>query len=128
MLITDKNDIAKELKDIQNQIEVEMQDDPVEAQYRGNYLVAQIARTGKLLADAKLHRDKKLNSSIIEQMKKISQLPASTANKFAEALCEEENYLVNWCERLNRACTHQLDWCRTVLSKAKEEMRQFPTR
>jgi hypothetical protein len=128
MTLADKNSILKELQAIQSEVEVEISDSPQEAQERGNYLAAQIARTGKLLADAKIHRDRKLNSSIIEQMKKISQLPATTANKFADALCEEENYLVNWCERLNRTCTHQLDWCRTILSKAKAEMQAFPTR
>jgi len=118
-------EIVKELKIIQSEIEIELSEDIQQAIDRGNYCSAQIARTGKLLADAKIHRDRKLNSSIIGQMKKISQLPATTANKFADSLCEDENYIVNWCERLNRACTHQLDWCRTLISKAKEEMRAF---
>lgn len=118
-------EIVKELKIIQSEIEIELSEDIQQAIDRGNYCSVQIARTGKLLADAKIHRDRKLNSSIIGQMKKISQLPATTANKFADSLCEDENYIVNWCERLNRACTHQLDWCRTLISKAKEEMKSF---
>jgi len=118
-------EIVKELKIIQSEIEIELSEDIQQAIDRGNYCSAQIARTGKLLADAKIHRDRKLNSSIIGQMKKISQLPATTANKFADSLCEDENYIVNWCERLNRACTHQLDWCRTLISKAKAEMQSF---
>lgn len=118
-------EIVKELKIIQSEIETELSEDIQQAIDRGNYCSAQIARTGKLLADAKIHRDRKLNSSIIGQMKKISQLPATTANKFADSLCEDENYIVNWCERLNRACTHQLDWCRTLISKAKAENQSF---
>lgn len=118
-------EIVKELKIIQSEIEIELSEDIQQAIDRGNYCSAQIARTGKLLADAKIHRDRKLNSSIIGQMKKISQLPATTANKFADSLCEDENYIVNWCERLNRACTHQLDWCRTLISKAKAEMQSL---
>ena len=118
-------EIVKELKIIQSEIETELSEDIQQAIDRGNYCSAQIARTGKLLADAKIHRDRKLNSSIIGQMKKISQLPATTANKFADSLCEDENYIVNWCERLNRACTHQVDWCRTLISKAKAEMQSF---
>lgn len=118
-------EIVKELKIIQSEIEIELSEDIQQAIDRGNYCSAQIARTGKLLADAKIHRDRKLNSSIIGQMKKISQLPATTANKFADSLCEDENYIVNWCERLNRACTHQVDWCRTLISKAKAEMQSF---
>ena len=118
-------EIVKELKIIQSEIETELSEDIQQAIDRGNYCSAQIARTGKLLADAKIHRDRKLNSSIIGQMKKISQLPATTVNKFADSLCEDENYIVNWCERLNRACTHQLDWCRTLIRKAKAEMQSF---
>ena len=118
-------EISKELKQIQSTIETEMSEDVQEAVDRGNFCAAQMARTGKLLADAKIHRDRKLNSQIIAQMKKLSALPATTANKFADALCEDENYIVNWCERVNRACTHQLDWCRTLISKAKAEMSQM---
>ena len=73
-------EIVKELKIIQSEIETELSEDIQQAIDRGNYCSAQIARTGKLLADAKIHRDRKLNSSIIGQMKKISQLPATTAN------------------------------------------------
>lgn len=118
-------EIAKELKEIQSQLEIEMTEEVQEAVDRGNYCSAQLARTGKLLADAKIHKDRKLNSEIVTNLKKIVTLPATTANKFAEALCEEENYLVNWCERVNRSCTHQIDWCRTLISKAKEEMRSL---
>lgn len=117
--------ISKELKIIQSVIEIEMNEDVQEAIDRGNYCSAQIARTGKLLADAKIHKDRKLNSDIVTQIKKIVSLPASTANKYVDALCENENYIVNWCERVNRSCTHQLDWCRTLISKAKAEMSAF---
>lgn len=118
-------EIVKELKIIQSEIEIELSEDIQQAIDRGNYCSAQLARTGKLLADAKIHKDRKLNSEIVTNLKKIVTLPATTANKFADALCEEENYLVNWCERVNRSCTHQLDWCRTLISKAKAEMTAF---
>lgn len=32
---------------------------------------------------------------------------------------------MNWAERSNRSCTHQLEWCRTIISKAKAEMNAF---
>lgn len=117
--------ISEELKNIQSDLEVEMSEDANEAQYRGNKLAVHMARTGKLLADAKIHRDRKLSSEVVENLKKVVQLPASTANKFVDALCYDENYLVNWAERVNRSCTHQLDWCRTIISKAKAEMSAF---
>lgn len=126
-MITSTEEIKKELVDIQAELEVEMSEDAQEAVFRGNQLAAQMARSGKLLADAKVHRDRKLRSGVVQELKKLVSLPATTANKYLEALCEEENYLVNWCERVNRACTHQLDWCRTLISKAKAEMQSFPS-
>lgn len=124
-MISTLEEITKELRVIQSVIEVEMSEDVQEAIERGNYCSAQMARTGKLLADAKIHRDKKLSSEVVTNLKKIVALPASTGNKFVESLCYDENYIVNWCERVNRSCTHQLDWCRTLISKAKAEMQAF---
>jgi hypothetical protein len=117
--------ISKELKVIQSVIETEMSEDIQEAVDRGNYCAAQLARTGKLLADAKIHRDRKLTSEVVANLKKVIALPASTANKYVDAMCFDENYLVNWCERVNRSCTHQVEWCRTLISKAKAEMSAF---
>lgn len=126
-IISTYEQIKEELKAIQSDLEIEMSEDANEAQYRGNKLAVHMARTGKLLADAKIHRDRKLSSEVVDNLKKVVQLPASTANKFVDALCYDENYLVNWAERVNRSCTHQLDWCRTVISKAKAEMSAFNT-
>lgn len=117
--------ISKELKVIQSVIEIEMSEEIQEAVDRGNYCAAQLARTGKLLADAKIHRDRKLTSEVVANLKKVIALPASTANKYVDAMCFDENYLVNWCERVNRSCTHQVEWCRTLISKAKAEMSAF---
>ena len=117
--------ISKEIKIIQSVIEIEMSEDIQEAVDRGNYCAAQLARTGKLLADAKIHRDRKLTSEVVANLKKVIALPASTANKYVDAMCFDENYLVNWCERVNRSCTHQVEWCRTLISKAKAEMAAF---
>lgn len=125
VMISTIEEIQGELKVIQYDLEVEMSEDINEATYRGNKLAVHMARTGKLLADAKIHRDKKLTSTVVDELKKILSLPPSTANKFLDAVCYEENHLVNWSERVNRTCTHQLDWCRTIISKAKAEMNAF---
>ena len=122
-LITKIEDIKFELEAIQQFLEISISEDMNEVEQRGNELVVYMARSGKLLADAKYHRDEKLNSAIVEELKKILQLAPSTANKYIDALTKEENYLVSWSERVNRTCTHQIDWCRTLISKAKEEMR-----
>ena len=122
-LITKIEDIKFELEAIQQFLEISISEDMNEVEQRGNELTVYMARSGKLLADAKYHRDEKLNSAIVEELKKILQLALSTANKYIDALTKEENYLVSWSERVNRTCTHQIDWCRTLISKAKEEMR-----
>lgn len=124
-LITSMSQITVELQDIQNFIEETMSEDPNEAVLRGNDLSVYMARTGKLLADAKYHRDKKLRSEIVSQIKEMVKLPPSVATKFTDTLVERESYLMNWAERSNRSCTHQLEWCRTIISKAKAEMNAF---
>ena len=122
-LITKIEDIKFELEAIQQFLEISISEDMNEVEQRGNELTVYMARSGKLLADAKYHRDENINSAIVEELKKILQLAPSTANKYIDALTKEENYLVSWSERVNRTCTHQIDWCRTLISKAKEEMR-----
>lgn len=124
-LISPLAEIKSELKSMQSVLEETMSEDAQEAVYRGNELAVQMARSGKLLADAKYHRDEKLNSGIVREMKNLISLPATTANKYVDALCKEENYVVNWADRINRAATHKLDWCRTIISKAKAEMSAF---
>ena len=125
MLITPFNDIVKELQEMQSNIEVEISDNIDEAVERGNVLAVYIARSGKLLADAKYHKEKKLRSDVVSEIKQIVKLPPSVAVKFVDTLVEKENYLMTWADRLNRTCTHQLEWCRTLVSKAKAEMSAF---
>ena len=54
---------------------------------------------------------------------KNAKATATAINALVNSLCREERYLVDWCERCNRTATHQLSWCVTVISKAKEEMK-----
>jgi hypothetical protein len=86
----------------------------------GSNLSVLISLTGKLLADAKMIQNKAIKIAFQELDKKLSP---SIAKEIAYASCERENYLVDLIERLNRTCTHQLDWVRTLISKGKEEMR-----
>lgn len=121
-LITPLENIKVELQEIQDYTEITCSDNISEIASRGNDLAVYIARTGKLLADAKYHKDLKLNNDVVQNIKTILSLSPSSANKYIDTLCKDENYVVNWCERLNRTCTHQLEWLRSMLSKAKVEM------
>ena len=124
-IISSLSEIKTELVQIQSFLEETMSEDVNEAVVRGNDLAVYMARSGKLLADAKIHHDRKLRSDIIEQIKSINSMSPSVAVKFVNTLVENESYLVNWATRLNASCTHQLDWCRTIISKAKAEMSAF---
>lgn len=122
-MITPIEQLEKEVEDLDEYFSALPPDDPDMAIERGNELAAIIARTGKMLADAKWHLDTAMSESIARNLEKRADCPASVLKQLVEASCKRENRLVNATERLNRAATHQLDWLRTVISKAKEEMR-----
>ena len=124
-LVTSVENIKSELQEIQNFLEITMSEDANETVLRGNDLAVYMARTGKLVADSKIHKEQKLRSEMIQEYKKLLELPASVAVKYTDTLVENETYLLTWATRLNASCTHQLDWCRTIISKAKAEMNAF---
>jgi len=125
LIITPPQEIVDELKLIDDFLNVTMSEDAEEAVARGNDLAAYIARTGKLLADAKYHLNEKKKSEVFQVLEKTAKQAGATAtaiNAIVNSLCKEEQYLVDWSDRCNRAATHQLDWVRSIISKAKTEM------
>lgn len=127
--ITPKDQIATELASIDSFLNITMSEQAQEAVIRGNDLAVYIARTGKLLADAKYHLNARLKDEVFDTLRDTAKRAGATSkavNAIIDSLCKEERYLVDWCERLNRTATHQIEWCRTLISKAKEEMRLTP--
>jgi len=125
LIITPTEGIIEELTAIDSFLNITMSEDATEAVERGNDLAAYIARTGKLLADSKYHLNEKKKSEVFEVLEKTAKQAGATAtaiNAIVNSLCKEEQYLVDWSDRCNRAATHQLEWCRTLISKAKAEM------
>lgn len=116
--------IFKEATEIQSFLELEMIPEGSALVERSTFLSNYMSRTGKMYADAKYHKDTLLNSQIIVTLKSAmsEQMSASTLNKFIDSACKDFNYLVDWCERLNRSCTHELDLMRSLISKEKAEM------
>ena len=90
---------------------------------RGQIAEQYMATTGKMLADAKYHVELVLSSKFLEAVREANKekMQTSTMNKYLDSLTAEYNYLVTWCERLNRSCTHALEWQRTIISKLKAE-------
>lgn len=118
-------DIQPELKRIQEFLEAEYPVDiPGAVIDRATQLEYFMSHSGKLFADAKYYRDKFLNDVIISTVKEalaVGGLSASVINKKIDALAMDYNYIVNWAERTNRSCTHQLDFARSIISKHKAE-------
>lgn len=118
-------ELNKEAGDIQSFLEVECSDNPLEIRERLYTLSVYIARTGKMLSDAKRLLREKKSSQIAETVIKIAKenyLSAKAQNAIIDSLAVEENTLVDWVDRLNSACVHQSDICRTLLSYIKQEI------
>ena len=116
--------LIAECKAIDEYMGVTPSDDINEIVERGNDLIVYINRTGKMLADAKYHLNKMRKDEIMEVIQQIipEKLSARVQNALVDSIAREQQFLVDWTERLNRTATHQLDWCRTLISKAKVEM------
>jgi hypothetical protein len=74
-----------------------------------------------MLSDAKYWQDEAINNSIIQKLKDQIDLPPMILKKFIDSSTKRENYLVTWIDRMNRTCTHQLDFLRTIISFAKSQ-------
>lgn len=120
------NDLNKEATDIQSYLDVTTSNEPTELTERLATLMTYMSRSGEMLAQAKkLLRVKKtseINKTIIA-IAKQEHLSASVQNALLDSICEDESYLVDWIDRINRTCTHQIDGIRSLLSYVKEEMR-----
>lgn len=127
--ITPVENIAEELKAIDSFLNLTMSEEVQEVVLRGNDLAVYIARTGKLLADAKYYLNGKKKSEVFDTLRETATRAGATSkaiNAIIDSLCKNEQYLVDWCERLNRTATHQLEWCRTLIAKARAEMALAP--
>lgn len=125
LMITSKEDLLNEAYRIQDFLNIPISENPEEAVQRGNDLAACLARTTKMLADAKYHLNTSSKTDIFDILKEAAKQAGATPtaiNRLVKSASKEEQYLVDLIERLNAACTHQIDWCRTLLSKAKAEM------
>ena len=122
--ITPVAELLSEALRHQSFLEITVSEQPEEVVERGNELSVIIARSGKMKADAEYHRDAMMQSEIIALLRDTAkaQLPASAINKLLDAACRDYNYLTTACDRLNRSATHQLEWCRTIISLAKAEL------
>jgi len=89
---------------------------------RATKIEGYMALSGKLLADAKWHYSNAFETGFIQAMKTTSKYQASTTNLYLKSLCKNYQYMVDWADRVNASCTHQIEFSRTLISKIKAEM------
>ncbi|MDR2917676.1 MAG: hypothetical protein LBV74_23030, partial [Tannerella sp.] len=83
-------------------------------------------RTGKMLADAKYHLNQRKAEETMQVIANIlleAKLSAKVQNSLIDSICRDEQYLVDWIERIHRTCTHQQEALRSVLSYEREGLR-----
>ena len=83
-----------------------------------------LAQSGNYLAEAKYLLDMRKNDSITQSLKEALAGDWSTTiiHKKIDALCREENFLVNRFDRINSSAVHQIDALRSILSYRKAQM------
>ena len=124
--ITPKEQLLRELEVIQACEEETISEEVSKVIEYGQTLAPYISRSGKLLADAKHHLNTRMKEDTFDALRKTAKQGGATAkaiNAIVDSLCADERYLVDFAERVNRCGVHRLDWCRTLISKAKEDMR-----
>ena len=128
MIITERNmqeiyDELEQYQDILNSL-TNISDNITALEQRAYELAEIYARTGKLLTDAKYlfnaHSFAQLIKAIDEHYKYLS---ATNQNAIAKTICKEEQYLIDWCERINKTAIHEVELIRTSISLHKEEIK-----
>lgn len=114
--------VLKEIEEMQSFLEITASDNPKELIQRLTDINVYMARSGKLLADAKALQDT-ITAKVYEEHKEfVGRVPATVAIKFVSAQTATANQLVNWLDRINRTLVHAGDNIRTQISFAKQDM------
>ena len=124
--ILNKEQILTNLALFHNQIDEHLVDEP-------NKIIEQLItaesvmiNSGKMLADAKYLLNDAMHSETIKTLKELvkdqPKITSTAINQLIKSLCKDQQYLVDWCERLNRSSTHRADLARSIISKQKAEM------
>ncbi len=120
------DEIKRECADMQAELETLVPDGVNAAIEHGKMIAVFHARAGHMLAIAKQMARKKKSSEIGETIIKIAKqnyLASKAQNALIDAIADEEMLLVDWLDRINSMCVHQIDLIRSIISKEKEEMK-----
>lgn len=128
------NIIRDELEQYQQFLEEHISEEIELIVTRGNELAVIISRSGYMMAEAKNVLNEKMRDEVMLSLREIARdtpfATSKTVNALIDTLCREERFIYDWCERINKSATHTLEYCRTLISLAKQEKystRQFNT-
>lgn len=111
-----------EIKRMQEYLEIEISEDPNEICERMRTLNVYMARSSRMLAEAKAYR-RKTEKETVALMPDFGKMPANTLKKYLEVCAWEWYEIEDALENLYKTCVHTLDSLRSLLSYSKEDMR-----
>jgi len=120
------DEMKKEAAAIQAYLDIVCSNNPEELTERISQLMAYMSRSGEMLAQAKrLLRSRKSEEirNTIVAVARAERLSASVQNAVLDSICEQEAFLADWLDRVNKSCTHQIEGLRSLLSYEKEGLR-----
>lgn len=113
----------EEAAEMQAYLETLPNDNPADLSERIKILAVYQARSGYMLAEAKKTLSEKKKAEIVNTIIAIAKenyLSAKAQNALVDSIATDEQFIVDWFDRINAACKHQLDAVRSLLSFEKE--------
>ena len=113
----------EEAAEMQAYLEEIPNDNPSDLSERIKVLAVYQARSGYLLAEAKKTLSEKKKAEIVNTIMEIARtghLSSKAQNALVDSIATDEQFMVDWLDRINAACKHQLDAVRSLLSFEKE--------
>jgi hypothetical protein len=119
--MTNKQEILKELEVIQEHLNQFIEDEASLSLYAEHTRVY-MARSAQLMGDCEYHLQEAVKTSILGSLDMNKKLSPMIFKKYVESLCSEEQRMFTWCNRINAACTHTIELCRTRISLYKQQI------
>ena len=117
----------EEATEMQAYLETLPEDNPDALSERIKILAVYQARSGYMLAEAKKTLSEKKKTEIVNTIIAIAKenyLSSKAQNALVDSIATDEQFIVDWLDRINAACKHQLDAVRSLLSFEKEVYKQ----
>ena len=117
----------EEATEMQAYLETLPEDNPDALSERIKILAVYQARSGYMLAEAKKTLSEKKKTEIVNTIIAIAKenyLSAKAQTALVDSIATDEQFMVDWLDRINAACKHQLDAVRSLLSFEKEVYKQ----